>query len=293
MKKTLATLLTVFISVASASAWFDGGVGQTTGPGGYKKTDINLTIGSGDMWVRGALMRQNTDNLYKPLNHYSARVGFEKDFYTVAGEAGMTPGTNSSATSEYSNMSLGGDITFSLTPSATGGGRLAGPNAKAASGGGQGITRVDVGAGLKHTRHKTEALNTETKTAQTEYSVFAGAKILMARLGASWTGYKYGDDDSTPIIGSINGQARALSHDTLALPKASVNFRLDLPGYPMVTPFLSYTTTKYKNNFKDTAAYGVGAYLDLNLVGANVMYQVYDDGSDKDNYLSLSAGIKF
>ncbi len=288
--------MAVLMSVSAAPAWFDGGVGQTTGPDGYSKTDVNLTVGSGDMWVRGAMMRQDADALSKALNTYSARVGFEKDSYTLAGEAGLTPKTASSATNDYSNIFFGGDITFSLTPSAGGRGRLAGPNSKVASGGGDGITRVDIGGGIKHLVHKTESLTVENKTGQTEYSAFAGAEILMARVGASWTGYKYGDDDSDPVVGSINGQARSLAHssgNSLVLPDSSVNFRLDLPGYPMVTPFLSYTTTKYKNNVKDTAAYGIGSYIDLNLVGANVMYQIYDDGDDKDNYLMLSAGINF
>lgn len=293
MKNILFTLIAVLMPVSAAAAWFDGGVGQTTGPDGYSKTDINLTIGSGSMWFRGALMRQDSDAVSKALNTYSVRVGRESDFYAVAGEAGMTPSTEYIAGADYSNAFFGGDITFSLTPSAGGKGRLAGPNAKVASGGGDGITRVDIGGGVKHTMHKTETAALENKTAQTEYSVFAGAKVLMARVGGSWTGYKYGDDDSTPIVGSINGQALSLSHAAGALPKASVNFRLDLPGYPMVTPFLSYTTTKYKANVDDTAAYGVGAYIDLNLVGANVMYQIYDDGNDKDSYLMLTAGINF
>ncbi|HOI42580.1 MAG TPA: hypothetical protein PK523_06500 [Elusimicrobiales bacterium] len=293
MKKTIVALMTVLMSVTAASAWFDGGVGQTTGPDGYKKTDANLTFGSDGIWFRGALMRQDADAFSKALNTYSLRVGREAEFYTLAGEAGMTPSTEYMTGQDYSSTFFGGDITFSLTPSAGGKGRLAGPNAKVASGGGDGIARVDVGGGIKHTMHKTEAAALETKTEQTEYSLFAGAKVLMARVGASWTGYKYGDDDTTPVVGSINGQALSLFHATNALPDASVNFRLDLPGYPLVTPFLSYTTTKYKAAIKDTDAYTIGAYIDLNMVGANVMYQVYDDGNDKDSYVMLTAGINF
>ncbi|MDT8287401.1 MAG: hypothetical protein RQ748_09850 [Elusimicrobiales bacterium] len=293
MKKTLFTLMAVLMSVSAASAWFDGGIGQTTGPDDYSKTDANLTFGSGDMWFRGALMRQDADGFDKALNTYSVRVGKEFAVFTLAGEAGMTPSTEYTAGTDYSNTFFGGDVTFSLTPSAGGKGSLAGPNAKVASGGGDGITRVDIGGGIKHTMHKTETAALEKETEQTEYSLFAGAKILMARVGASWTGYKYNDDDSDPVVGTINGQALSLFHAAGALPDSSVNFRLDLPGYPMVTPFASYTTTKYKGNIDDTAAYGVGAYIDLNMVGANVMYQVYDDGNDKDNYLMLTAGINF
>lgn len=283
--------MAVMLSVSTASAWFDGSAGQTNGPDGYKKTDLNLTIGSGDMWVRGALMRQDSDNLINPFNTYSVRVGKDAEVYTLAGEAGMTPSTEYSTGVDYSNVFVGGDITFSLTPSAGGKGRLAGPNAKVASGGGQGVARIDIGAGLKYTSHKVESATSDLDAAQTEYSVFAGAKILMARLGASWTGYSY-DDKANPIfnVNPISGQAMAIIG---VPPKSSVNFRLDLPGYPMVTPFASYTTTKFNGTTHDMNAYGVGAYIDLNLVGANVMYQVLDDGTDKDGYVALNAGIKF
>lgn len=291
MKKTLFTLMTVLMSVSAASAWIDGGAGQTTGPNGYKKTDINLSVGSGDMWFRGALMRQDNDSLVDPYNTYSLRIGKDAEFYTLAVEGGMTPATEYSAGVDYSNVSVGADITFSLTPSAGGKGRLAGPNAKVASGGGDGITRIDVGGGIKQTAHKAENATSEAKMDQTEYSVFAGAKILMARLGASWTGYDY-DSKTNPIanVMSIPGQALSIIG---VLPKSSVNVRLDLPGYPMVTPFASYTTTKFNGTIQDLDAYGVGAYIDLNMVGANVQYQILDDGSHRNSYVSLTAGINF
>ena len=61
----------------------------------------------------------------------------------------------------------------------------------------------------------------------------------------------------------------------------------------MVTPFASYTRTAFKGNTDSASAYGFGGYVDLNMVGVNVAYQILDDGSDSDSYLSLSAGLKF
>jgi hypothetical protein len=218
-------------------------------------------------------------------------VGKDAPLFTVAGEAGMTPATEYGTGADYSSVFFGGDITFSLTPSGSGKGRLAGPNSRITSAGGEGITQVDVGAGLKHTLHKQETALTESKTGQTEVSVFAGAKVMMLRLGGSWTGYKYGDDDAFTRVNTINGQALALIG---ALPKSSVNVRLDIPAtIPMVTPFASYTRTQFKGNTDDASAYGFGAYIDLNMVGANVAYQILDDGSSKDSYVSISAGLKF
>jgi hypothetical protein len=291
MKKLIFAAVLVAALGSGASAWFDGGLGMTTGPDGYSRTDAYLTIGGDSMWVKPALLRQDADGLANSLNTYSVRVGKDAPLFTVAGEAGMTPATEYSAGVDYSNVYFGGDITFSLTPSGSGKGRLAGPNSRVTSGGGEGITQVDVGAGLKHTLHKAETSLVDSKAGQTEFSVFAGAKVLMARLGGSWTGYKYGDDDVFNRVNTINGQALALIG---ALPKSSVNVRLDIPAtIPMVTPFASYTRTQFKGDTDDASAYGFGAYVDLNMVGANVAYQILDDGSSKDSYVSISAGLKF
>lgn len=291
MKKLVLFAMIAAVSAVNASAWFDGGLGMTTGPDGYSRTDAYITVGGDSMWIKPAMLRQDADGLANALNTYSVRVGKDAPLFTVAGEAGMTPATEYSPGVDYSNVYFGGDITFSLTPSGSGKGRLAGPNSRITSGGGEGITQVDVGAGLKHTMHKAETALGESKTGQTEFSVFAGAKVLMARLGGSWTGYKYGDDDVFSRVNTINGQALALIG---ALPKASVNVRLDIPAtIPMVTPFASYTRTQFKGNTDSASAYGFGAYIDLNMVGANVAYQILDDGSSKDSYVSISAGLKF
>jgi len=291
MKKLIFAAALVAALGSGASAWFDGGLGMTTGPDGYSRTDAYLTVGGDSMWIKPALLRQDADGLTNPLNTYSVRVGKDAPLFTVAGEAGMTPATEYSTGVDYSNMFFGGDITFSLTPSGSGKGRLAGPNSRITSGGGNGITQVDLGAGLKHTTHKAETAIGDYETGQTEFSVFAGAKVLMLRLGGSWTGYKYGDDDVFTRVNTINGQALALIG---ALPKSSVNLRVDVPAtIPMVTPFASYTRTAFKGNTDSASAYGFGGYVDLNMVGVNVAYQILDDGNDTDSYLSLSAGLKF
>lgn len=277
---------------SGASAWFDGGLGMTTGPDGYSRTDAYLTMGGDSMWIKPALLRQDSDNLNNAFNTYSLRVGKDSSVYTVAGEVGMTPATEYSPGVDYSSVFFGGDITFSLNPSGSGKDRLAGPNSRASSGGGGGITRVDVGAGIKRTTHKVESATSDLDAAQTAFSVFAGAKIAMANLSATWTGFSY-DDKSNPIfnVAPITGQSLAI----IGLPaKSSVNVRLDIPStLPMVAPYASYTTTKYNANVDDTKAYGFGAYIDLNMVGANAMYQILDDGNTKESYISLNAGLKF
>jgi hypothetical protein len=281
--KIILVLLMSVVLNANAHAYFDGGASVTTGPDGYRGTDIYLIIGGNNLWLKPSMSSYTSDYLDKTYRTYKVRGGFEANMYTLAGEAGMTPEVNA-----YSNKFFGADLTVSLTPGEGGKSRLAGPSARAGSRGGQGVTRIDVGAGLKHSIHTIDVTGSEGETGQTEYSLFAGAKILSAQLGASFTGYRYDEENVLPLV-VIPGHNFIL----YAYPKSSVNARLDITGYPMVTPFVSYTTTKYKNNIDDSSAYLFGAYIDLNMIEAHIGYQIFDNGSEKDNFISIGAGIRF
>lgn len=263
----------------NAAAYFDGGLTGTTGPQGYSDTKLNLVIGSGKLAFEPSLTSYSWDG-QDTLRTYALRVAVEAEKYTLAGFAGATPEVGN-----YSNKFAGADITLSLTPGSGGHSRLAGPGSRGATRGGQGVTRIDVGVGLKHTIHTDGA--TDGETGQTEGSLFAGAKILMVNLAASYTGYKY-SDTAAPVLGYVPGLNFALG----VPPKSSVNVKLDLPGLPLVTPFISYTSTKYKVG-GDSSAYLVGAYIDLSMVTANVGYQMFRAGTTKDNFITLGVGIKF
>ena len=287
MKKLIVSLtLLAGLGVNASALYFDGGLTGTTGPdySGYK---LNLRVGEGDFALEPSITSYKYDTAAydnKTFRTYGLRGAWEKEAYTVGAEAGTTPEVNG-----YKNVYAGGDVTFSLTPTSGGKSRLAGPGSRSVSGGGEGITRVDVGASLKQTQHTQKVLTVERETSQTEASLFAGAKVLMLNLSASYTGYSYGDEDATPQ-GFVPGMNFALA----AKPKSSVNARVDIPAtIPMVTPFAGYTTTKYKGGVKDSSAITLGGYVDLNMVIANVTYQIFDNGTDTDSFVSISAGVKF
>jgi hypothetical protein len=286
MKKLIVSLtLLAGLGVNASALYFDGGLTGTTGPdySGYK---LNLRVGEGDFALEPSITSYKYDTAAydnKTFRTYGLRGAWEKEAYTVGAEAGTTPEVNG-----YKNVYAGGDVTFSLTPTSGGKSRLAGPGSRSVSGGGEGITRVDVGASLKQTQHTNTAGTTDLKTSQTEASLFAGAKVLMLNLSASYTGYAYGDEDATPQ-GFVPGMNFALA----AKPRSSVTARVDIPAtIPMVTPFAGYTTTKYKGA-KDSSAITLGGYVDLNMVIANVTYQIFDNGTDTDSFVSLGAGVKF
>ncbi|OGS12272.1 MAG: hypothetical protein A2234_02080 [Elusimicrobia bacterium RIFOXYA2_FULL_58_8] len=287
MKKIIASAVISAALSVSASAYFDGGITGTTGPHGYSGTKLDLVIGSGNFALQPSLATYKSDvagtAAGKTFRTYELRGAMEADKYTVAAFAGTTP-----EVADYSNKFAGGDITFSLTPGSGSHSRLAGPGSRSGARGGQGITRVDVGVGLKHTLHTQVMPVTDRETSQTEASMFGGAKIMMVNLAASYTAYSYGDEDATP-----RGFVPGLSFAQLAKPKSSVNVKLDIPGYPMVTPYVSYTGTKYKGGADNSSAYLFGAYIDLSMVMANVGYQIFDNGNTKDNFITFGAGIKF
>jgi hypothetical protein len=286
MKKLIVSLtLLAGLGMNASALYFDGGLTGTTGPdySGYK---LNLRLGEGDFALEPSLTTYKYDTTAmanKTYRTYGLRGAWEKDTYTVGAEAGTTPEVNG-----YKNIYAGGDITFSLTPSSGGKTRLAGPGARSVSGGGEGVARIDVGASLKQTQHTQAIGTTDNKTSQTAASLFAGAKVLMLNLSASFTGYTYGSEDATP-----QGFVPGLNFALVAKPKSSVTARVDIPStIPMITPFAGYTTTKYKGA-KDSSAILLGGYVDLNMLVANVAYQIFDNGSTSKSFVSIGAGIKF
>ena len=291
MKKVIVSLALVAGLGLNASAWyFDGGLTGTTGPDGYSGYKLNVRVGQDELSLEPSLTRYTSDALKKDYSTYALRGAMEKEKYTVGAEAATTPEVNG-----YKNLSLAGDITFSLTPGSGGHSRLAGPGARASYGGGSGVARVDVGASLKQTQH-TQAVAgaSDKKTSETAAMLFAGAKVLMLNLSASFTGYSYGDEKATPQD-FVSGQNFVVQ----AQPKSSVNARVDIPStIPLVTPFAGYTTTKYKGGSAaaktdKSSTVTLGGYVDLNMVVANLTYQIFSYNDHNKSFVSIGAGLKF
>ena len=290
MKKLIVSLALVAGLGLNASAWyFDGGLTGTTGPDGYSSYKLNVLIGHENLAFEPSLTRYTSDALDKDYSTIGLRGALETEKYTVGGEVGTTPEVNN-----YTNKYVGADITFSLTPTSGGKSRLAGPGSRGMARGGEGVTRVDVGAALKHTIHTNSAGTSDLDPTQTAATLFAGAKVLMLNLSASFTGYSYGDEDATPQ-GFVTGHTFL----TANMPRSSVNARVDIPStLPMVTPFAGYTMTKYKNGSSalktdESSAIMLGGYVDLNMVVANVTYQIFNYADENNSFVSIGAGLKF
>ncbi len=288
MKRTI--LLSILFIAQGAFAYFDAGLNYTSGSDGYKGQDAYAKIGTGGFWVKPEYSSYDTDGI-ETYRKYSARVGIERDLYTMSAIAGLTPEVTHLG-NKYENKFVGADITFSLNPTSGGKKRMVGPNSGYGRRSASGVTQIDLGAGVNYINHTSNSKD----LLQLDVSLFAAIKILMAQISASYTDSSY---DKTMTINNVGGYAMnerlsGLDYYLIGYPESNVNVKVDLIGYPMVTPFLSYNKTKFKlSSEDDVSTYGIGAYIDLNMVGATVSWQTIKFGSDRNNYLSISAGLRF
>ncbi len=289
MKKTIVCAA-LFIFSAAGWSYFDAGLNYTSGTDGYKGQDAYAKIGTGGFWVKPEYSSYEADGI-DAYRKYSARIGFEKSLYTLSFAAGLTPEVENTLLGKYENKFAGADITFSLNPTSGGKTRMAGPNSGYGGHSASGVTQIDLGAGLNYTAHTSNSKD----IGQLDASLFAGAKVLMAQISASYTASSYDKTLTLANAGlAMNQRLTGLNSYVVGYPKSNFNLKLDLLGYPMVTPFISYNKTKFKlSNIDDLNTYGLGAYLDFNMVGATVSWQTYKAGGDRNNFLSFSAGLKF
>ncbi|MEA3307324.1 MAG: hypothetical protein U9Q34_06030 [Elusimicrobiota bacterium] len=290
MKKVLFLVISLFVS-SNAVAYFDGGASATTGEDGYSGGKVFLIVGSDNMWLKPALDYYKSDNSTGTYKTYSLRAGYDKNLYSVAGGFGKTPEVGG-----YENTYVEGDITFTLTSNGSRKGRLAGPQSSHGASGGKGLTRIDIGGAAKHIMHKYCASGSSLDSRdinQTDLSAFAGLKFLKTRLSINYTASSYDKTlsatDRQPQAVNITG----LTFIGQGLPKSSVNMKLAWSNMPFVAPYVSYTKTKFELSQKDSKSYVLGANIDLTMLDLNASYEIYDDGIDKDNFVSLTAGLQF
>ena len=292
MKKLFAAvLMTCALAVNANALYISGSGGTVSGEDDYKGTNVNLLIGLENLAIEPswkAYSNEDTDT----VNTYALRAAWETNVYTAGIYGGFTPKKAylKANPAEYSNQFVGADFTLSLNPTGSTHSRLVGPGNRGISAGGEGITRVDVGAGIKQTAHKTEYAGTDNKTGQTEYQVFAGVQFLMLNISGGMSYYDYQDKDSA-TVDFVNGLNYAtLSYPGLA-PDNAFNLRVDVPFFPIVTPFVGYSKVKYSEDHINS--YEVGTYLDFAMLKATVSYQITEHDSHHDGYLSAGIGLAF
>ncbi len=292
MKKLFAAvLMTCALTVNANALYISGSGGTVSGEDDYKGTNVNLLIGLENLAIEPswkAYSNEDTDT----VNTYALRAAWETDLFTAGVYGGITPkkAYAKDHPAKYSNQFVGADFTISLNPLGNTHSRLVGPGNRGISVGGEGITRVDVGAGIKYTNHKTENNPGEAKTGQTEYQLFAGAQVLMLNVAAGMSYFDYNDSE-TGTYGYITG----VNYAVFGKPESAFNLRVDVPFFPIVTPYVGYSKVKYDVSVGSDHSnnYEVGTYLDFAMLTANVSYQMRDFDGHHDDFISAGVGLKF
>lgn len=292
MKKLFALLtMLLSLSVNANALYISGSAGTVSGEDDYKGTNVNVLLGLDNLAIEPSWKHYTAKDI-EDYDTYALRIARETNVYTLGVYGGMTPDVDE-AWGKYSNQFVGADFTISLNPVGDTHSRLVGPGNRGIAVGGDGITRIDVGAGIKYAKHKTEVAGMpDLETAQTEYQIFAGAKILMINLSAGYTYYDYGDKDSV-TSGFVNGVNYALLG---VRPDNAFNVKMDIPFFPIVTPYIGYSKVNYDvpaGNPDHSNNYEFGAYLDFAMLTANVSYQVREMAGHNDGFLSAGVGLKF
>ena len=292
MKKILAAVLMSCALAANANAFYiSGSAGSVSGEHDYQSSSINLLLGMDNLAIEPSWKSFSYEGT-ETFNTYALRAAYETDVFTAGVYGGMTPKKAywKNSTSEYSNQFTGADFTISLNPVGSTHSRLVGPGNRGVSVGGEGIVRIDVGAGVKYAQHKTEDVGLDLKTGQTEYQLFAGAQVLMLNVAAGMSYFDYNDQESA-TYGFITG----VNYVEVSRPESAFNLRVDVPFFPIVTPYVGYSKVKYdvSSGPDHSNNYELGAYLDFAMLTANVSYQLRDFDGHHDGYVSAGIGLKF
>lgn len=278
-------MVVLLFSLSNLYSYFDGGINYTTGKDGYTQQDIYLLVGKNNWWIKPEFSSYKANQAQR-INRISSRLGFEKESYTFAFEGGITPEVEN-----YKNLSIGADLTLSLNPTSSSRRRLAGPNSGFISKSAKGVTQIDLGGGAKVTSHKYLLSNEDLL----EYHafLFVGAKVFLTQLSANYSMYNYSKDDIAKNNPSFSNRVFGVTSYLPIFLRSNFNFKVEIPGSPLVTPYLSYNRVKTLT-LKSLDVYSFGAYIDLAMVGITTQFETYKDTSDKtQRYLSLSCGIRF
>ena len=289
MKKLTALLALVVFPLCGAQAYFDGSVGTVGGADGYTGLNAYAELGGDSMYVRPSFTTYKQDGLSSTFNTYGARVGYDTAVFSLGLNGSTTPKQNG-----YGNYSVSGDAVFSLSPTGGRNSRIAGPRTGGGSAKGEGIARIDVGAGLAYTSHDIDGF--ANKIGQSDGSIFAGAMILGTQISGRYTKnlhYSETLDETIPV--PLTNVLPGSLVDTAGFLNQAFNLRVDFTMLTAVTPYVSYTAAQYKLDLPTSKTYQFGAQVGLDMVNVNAAYQIQDpgEGYSSKGYFTVGAGLKF
>ena len=303
MKKFFALAGLAAISVAlaaspSAAFFIQPALTQLTGSHGYDGTEASVDVG-GAFHLMPAFSSYHSDlsggQTYKT---YSLRAAYDTGLWGVGLTGGATPGI---AGSNFKQNFYGVDGTLSFGPGTGKVSRLRQYQAQGAAGltnmgsAPEGLAGVDLGAGIMHYDETNANLSGVglAKIGQTNLRGSAGAAFLDNILTLDITKSVYNGSltgsaaDQAQIIQGVNAIVQGF-------PDTSVSLKLAMGLLPLVTPYISYTHTTFKNGVGASGAYVVGGAVNLLMLNVHAFYESYTQvGGQNQNFVGIGAGLNF
>ncbi|MHB2025574.1 MAG: hypothetical protein ACYCPQ_02870 [Elusimicrobiota bacterium] len=300
MKKILSAALLAILSAAPASAFFvDPSITQLSGSHGYEGSNASVDFG-GAFHLMPSFSQYHSDlsagDTYKT---YSLRAAYDQSFWGVGLTGGATPGITGS---QYKDNFYGADGVVSFGPGTGKVSRLRQYQEASEISGltpmssqPEGLAGVDLGAGVMHYDQTDAALSGtgSAKVGQTNLRGSVGAAFLdnIATVDLTKSVYNGSLAQSGPaqvqMIEGVNAIVQGF-------PDTSVSLKLSMGMLPMITPYVSYTHTTFKNGAGASGAYVVGGAVDLLMVNVHAFYERYTQiGAADQNFVGIGAGLNF
>lgn len=300
MKKMLAALLMCLMPLDAAAAGLPGltaGVLQSFGTDKYRGTEVYAAGSLGSFSVAPEYRRYEETGLGAVRHALSLRLGWDGRYLGCGLSGGTIPRKLG-----YDAQFAGADIAVTLSPMGEGKIRRIGGSSRGGAPVGKGLARVDFGGGLTVTRHRQAATLTAAKSelTQRELHAFVGASVVGLLASVRLAKFGYNKDPKTSILpGAVWSPLSGHLRYANGYADASVNANLELPFFLMITPFVGWTYTRYRElpltaRPGDTKAYTAGLRVGLEMLAVEAQFQhVNASGPEKErNYGGIGAQLR-
>ncbi|MBI5241340.1 MAG: hypothetical protein HY926_12780 [Elusimicrobia bacterium] len=263
---------------AGAAAWKAGG-DQLYGPASYVATSGFFEVGSAKgAYLRPSFASYHSDEI-KATTAYAARAGYTDKRWDAGAELSVTP-----KVAGYRNESVGADATYSFYPRG-------------------GLSRVDLGGGIRRIAHKEDSTAPALVAArtragrgrpggppgpggepaaidagETDISIISGAAWGDLDLDAQLTRSFY--SDTLPELAraaELSGTVGA-NPAVFGFPETSVSIKGSWTAWPRLKPSFRYSRTTYKQDGPATSAYAFSLATKWAKVQVKGTCELFDPG---------------
>lgn len=305
MKKALAAVLALLAAAPAGAVpdlpGFSAGAFQSFGTDKYRGTDVYAAASLGDFSVAPEYRRYEETGLNGPRHALSLRLGWDGRWIGTGLSGGVVP-----SKAGYGAAWGGADVAFTISPMGEGKIRRVGGPSRGGAPVGKGLARVDFGGGALVTQHRQAATTAAaaSKLTQTELNAFVGASVVGVLASARLAKYAYNADmlnNANRLPGAVWSPLAGHLRYANGYADTSLNLGVELPFFPLITPFVGATYTKYKElsvaaggRPGDTKAYTAGLRVGLEMLALEAQFQhVAQAGPAKErNYAGLGAQLR-